>query len=160
MKFPLELEGFEGQSIIVEGPGFVRHPRILINGKQAPKGPKRFSCVMKRNDGFKILVEIRPIFLDPVPRIFVENEEIKLAKPLNAFQWIWSGIPILLIFVGGIVGGFLGAAAFWFNARIFRSNEIGSVEKYFLTGAVTVIVGFIWAMVLLFLGSFFMGDIG
>jgi hypothetical protein len=102
-----------------------------------------------------VIAEVSPVFLDPVPRLVIDGQKILLAKPLNFFQWVWSGIPILLMFIGGMIGGFIGATAFWINTRIFRSNEIGEVEKFVLTGAVTVIVTLVWFIVLYLLADSF-----
>jgi hypothetical protein len=158
MEFLIKPVGFENQQLIIKGPGFLMGPSLYVDGVKPNKGPKRFQYVLRRDDGFKVIAEVRPVFLDPIPKVIIDEEVISLAEPLNIFQWIWSGLPILLVFVGGMIGGFLGGSAFWFNTRIFRSKEVSEFEKYILTGAVTVIVGLGWFIALFLLGSFFAGD--
>ena len=158
MEFMIKPIGFENQQVVIKGPGFFHGPRLYVNGAEAKKGPRRFQYILRRDDGFKIIAEVSPVFLDPVPKVIIDEEVIRLAEPLNAFQWIWSGLPILLMFVGGFIGGFLGAVAFWFNTRIFRSKDVGSFEKFILTGAVSIIVAMGWFIVLFLIASYAAGD--
>ncbi len=160
MEFLLHLTGFESQQVIAVGPGFLSRPKLLVNGKEAQRTRKRFEYVLRDNQGHKYFIEVRPIFLDPVPKVVIDGEEIFLEEKLTAIQWIWSGLPILLMFIGGAIGGFLGATAFWINTRIFRSADIGNFEKYLLTGAVTLILGLGWALMLFLIAAFAAGDFG
>jgi len=150
MKYDIDLRGFENRDLFVESAGFLGGPRIIIDGKPAPKGSKRGQYILTDNNKFKVVVQIRQVFLDPVPQLIVDGQVVKLAESLNALQWIWSGLPIILVFLGGALGGVLGATAFWLNTRIFRS-EMSSVEKFILTGivsAIAVIVFFVLASLL------------
>lgn len=90
------------------------------------------------NNAFKVVVQLKQSFFDPVPKLIVDGQSLQLAKPLNALQWIWSAIPIVLVFIGGAIGGGIGAGGFWINMRVFRS-EMGAFEKYVLTGMISAI---------------------
>lgn len=138
MKIPIELVGFEGQDLTLETAGMFKRARIIINDKPAAKGSKRDQFVINDNNGFKVVVQLQQSFFDPVPKLVVDGQSIKLAKPLNTLQWIWSAIPIVLVFVGGAIGGAIGAGAFWINLRVFRS-EMGALEKYVLTGMISAL---------------------
>jgi len=136
MIIPIELVGFE--EVTVETAGLIRGARIIIDGKPAAKGSKRDQYVIYDNNGFKVVVQLKQSFVDPIPKLVVDGQLIRLAKPLNALQWIWSAIPMVLIFIGGGVGGAIGAVAFWINMRVFRS-EMGAFEKFVLTGMISAI---------------------
>jgi hypothetical protein len=131
MRIPLRLEGFEDHHLAIETAGFFRGARILIDDQAPPRGQRPNHYVLRRSDGFKIVAELRQSFLDPVPRLLVDGRPITLAEPLPPIQWLWSGLPVALMFVGGALGGAIGVAAFWTNLRVFRS-EFSGPEKYIL----------------------------
>ena len=59
------------------------------------------------------------------------------------YEWVWSGLPILLIVLGARGGAFAGVVAFGVNTQIFRSAR-STALKFILTGAVSalaVVVG-------------------
>ena len=138
MIIPINLVGFEGQDLTLETAGFFKGARILVDGKPAAKGSKRDQYVIYDNNAFKVVVQLKQSFLDPVPKLIVDGQSLQLAKPLNILQWIWSAIPVVLVFIGGAIGGGIGAGGFWINMRVFRS-EMGAFEKYVLTGMISAI---------------------
>jgi hypothetical protein len=144
MKYNLDLNGFEGRDLEVEGSGVFTGARILVDGKPASKGSKRGQFILNDNNGFKVVVQLRQVFLDPVPQLIIDNQVVKLVEPLNIFQWIWSGLPLVLVILGGLIGGAIGGLTFWINTRVFRS-EMSAVEVYILTGILTAIavIGYI-----------------
>ena len=137
MRIPLEINGISG-SLDVEPAGWFRPARLLFNGQLAPKGPKRSQYLIAGEDGINRLVQLKQVFIDPVPKVLLDGEVIQLVEPLSIFQWIWSALPIILIFFGGAIGGGIGGAAFWINTRIFRS-EMSITEQYILVGLVSAI---------------------
>jgi hypothetical protein len=62
---------------------------------------------------------------------------IELAKPLQWYEYAWIGVPMLLVFAGGALGGFVGAGSTVVNGRIFRS-ERSTAAKYALAAVTTV----------------------
>ena len=51
MKYPVNLQGFEGQTIEVQTQGLLSGARQFVNGKPASKGTKRGEMLLRRNDG-------------------------------------------------------------------------------------------------------------
>lgn len=121
MQYLLSLDGFEGQMIAVQPAGFLTGPKLLVNGQPAAKGPKRGQMLLRRTDGREVVAVWKPQFVD-VPRLVVDGQTINVAEPLPWYAWLWSGLPFLLIFVGGAVGAILGIIGFSVNAKIFRST--------------------------------------
>jgi hypothetical protein len=155
MRIPFDLEGFEGHELVVEAASFFSGPKLKLDGKLVPKGPKRNLYLLQRNDGIKQIVQLKQVLIDPVPRLIVGGEVIHLVQPLSVFQWVWSAFPIILIFLGGALGGGIGGAAFWINARIFRS-EMSTIEQFILTGLTTAITIFLYLILsTLFLRMFY-----
>ena len=138
MNIPIELAGFEGQEVAVETAGLLKGARISVDGKPAAKGSKRDQYLIYDNNGFKVVVQLKQSLFDPIPKLVVDGQLVRLAKPLNALQWIWSAIPAVLLFIGGAIGGGIGVGAFWINLRVIRS-EMGAFEKFILSGMISAI---------------------
>ena len=136
MGYPVTLPGFEGQEIVVEPAGLFSGPRLMVNGQPAPKGQARAEMLVRRNDGKDVAFTFRNNFLD-VPALMVDGMPLNLVEPLKWYEWIWNGLPMVMIFLGGALGGFIGVLAMTFNLKIFRSSP-HPVLKYLLTGAMGV----------------------
>jgi hypothetical protein len=108
---------FERRQLAVRTAGLFKGSVLLLDGQ--PMKAKMGRYVIKNDAGDDTAVRI-----DATP----------------AFSWheyAWIGIPVLLVFVGGALGGGLGVAAAYSNSRIFRSDR-GTGTKYLLTGLTTV----------------------
>jgi hypothetical protein len=148
MSYKVSIEGFEGQDIEVKT-SFWSGPKLVVNGVPAPEGNKRGEMLLQRNDGRQIIARWKPQFIGlDVPQLIVDEKVINLAEPLKWYQWIWGGLPIALVFIGGALGAITGIIGFTINTKVFRI-EMNSVLKYVITGvvsALTVVAYFIAAM--------------
>ena len=54
------------------------------------------------------------------------------------YEYIWIGLPILLVFTGGDLGALVGVVATYASARIFRSDR-GALAKYGITALISVV---------------------
>lgn len=145
MEYPVTVEGFEGHQLTLTAQGFLSGPKLLFDGQPAPKGRKGGQFVLRRNDGTEIIAQVRSTMLgfDPAPQLLVDNKKIHVAEPIKWYQWLWSAIPILLLFVGGGLGALCGATALGINARIFRTQR-NDFAKYLMTAIVTVASGVVF----------------
>jgi hypothetical protein len=138
MGYTVNIEGFEGQNIEVNI-GFWGEPELLVDGVAAQKGSKRGEMILQRNDGRQVIATWKSRFLGlDVPRLNVDGKTIGFVEPLKWYQWVWGGWPLILIFIGGALGGFIGAVGCLINVRIFRTG-MGNVLKYIVTGVVSVL---------------------
>ncbi|NTU83636.1 MAG: hypothetical protein HGA45_30410 [Chloroflexales bacterium] len=137
MDYPINLEGFEGQAIVVQPAGFLSGPKLLVNGQPAAKGQKRGQMVLRRNDGSEALATWKPQFID-VPRLIVDGQTINVAEPLKWYVWLWSGLPFILVVVGGAIGAVVGMIGFGVNANIFRSSW-PTAAKFAVSAIVSVV---------------------
>ena len=145
MSYAANIEGFEDQKIVVDV-SFWSGPKLLINGQPAPKGSKRGEMLLQRNDGTQAIASWRQQFLGlDVPQLVVDGKVVKLVDPLRWYQYVWGGLPILLIFGGGALGaiaGLIGAIAgligFSVNIRVFRTGP-NSAMRYVVSGAVSAL---------------------
>src|SRR5512136_694576 len=139
MNYPVKLEGFEGQNIEVQPAGMFSGYKLLVNGQPAPQGPKRGQMLLHRNDSTQAIATWKVQLLGfDVPQLVVDGKPITLEEPLKWYEWAWGGWPVLLLFVGGVLGAVAGFIAFSVNTKIFRSS-MGSVEKYLLTAVISAV---------------------
>jgi hypothetical protein len=152
MNHPIKLPGFESQTIEVQPAGFLSGPQLLVNGQPAPKGPQRGQLLLRRNDGREVIATWKPQALGfDLPQLVVDGQNIQIVEPLKITEWIWGGLPVFLIFIGGFLGALAGVIAFTINIRVFRS-DMNILLKFLLTGvisALAVVVYFIAATLFL-----------
>jgi hypothetical protein len=132
----VNIEGFEGQKIEVEV-SYLTGAQLLVKGEKTPRGKNRGEMLLKRNDGRQVVAVWKPQALGfDVPLLVVEGREIRLVEPLKWYQWVWSGLAVVLVSFGGMLGAIIGLIALSFNAGLFRSNRSPAM-KYVITGAVS-----------------------
>jgi len=110
-------------------------PKLLLNDLVVKREKGRYPVT--DDSGAPILIQIKGNLVDPVPTLVIDEEKVKLAEPLQWYEYAWSGMPILLMFIGGALGGLVGGVASIANGRIFRSDR-RSTEKYAMAGLITV----------------------
>lgn len=139
MQFPVNVPDFEGRELVYEVAGVLSAGSLLLDGVPAPKGPKRGQFLLRRADGTDALAQFKAgNFFDPIPQIVVEGVTFVIAPPLKWYQWLWGGLPFLLIITGGAIGGLFGGLAFGVNGRVFRSKLSGAAQ-YLVTILVSVL---------------------
>ena len=57
-----------------------------------------------------------------LPQLIVDGQTIHVAEPLKWYVWVWSGLPIMLIFIGGAIGALAGIIGFSINTNIFAHH--------------------------------------
>src|SRR5215469_18305402 len=133
MDIPVQLPGTEGQNIVARI-GTLTMPKLLLNGQ--PLAKQNGSFRLRSNDGLAIMLKFKARGLDPIPNLMVGTRMVQLAPPLEWYQWAWVGIPLVLVFIGGAIGGFCAGLALVISSRIFRMNYSDSM-KYALTGLIS-----------------------
>jgi hypothetical protein len=128
--------GFEGRQFYLKSAGLFSSPKLLIDGSPAPKGPKRGQFFLRRNDGREVVAQLRGQFIDPVPKVMIDGETISLVEPFKWYEWIWLCLPLVLLFLGGAIGGFIGGLTAAINGYVFRSKMNGAL-RFILTGAIS-----------------------
>ena len=110
MDVPIRHDAFAGRGLALRTAGFFRGP-----------------CVIK------------PSVFDPIPKVQIGDDTIVLARPLAWYEYVWMGVPILLVFAGGGLGAMFGLFGVYSSARIFRSTR-GTAAKYLLSALISVAV--------------------
>jgi hypothetical protein len=135
MRFPISRSGFEGQDLSVETAGFFGGARVLHNGNPVERRKGRFP--VRSNQGQEVLIRLKSNFLDPIPKVIFGDQTIVLARPLTWYEYLWIGLPVLLVLTGGALGAIVGVVATYASARIFRSDR-SAIAKYALTALVSL----------------------
>jgi hypothetical protein len=137
MEYPIVgIPGFEGRTIMLRPAGVFSSVKLIVDNEVLkPKWGGKFTLL--RADGTPVEARLRSNLVDPIPQLVVDKQVYLAAKPLPWYQLVWSAIPILLFFAGGVVGVILGLLAAYANTRIFRS-DLQPVLKYVVTALVTI----------------------
>jgi hypothetical protein len=135
MRIEVQHPAFKRRHLSVETASVFRTPKLLLNDAVVKKEKGRYSVTS--DSGAEKLIQMRYNLVDPVPKLKIDGEAVNLLEPLQWYEYAWSGLPILLVFAGGMLGGLVGGIATMANGRLFRS-ERGSIAKYGLAGLITV----------------------
>jgi hypothetical protein len=135
MRIEIKHPAFTAQRLSVETASLFGGPKLFLDGTPVKKQRGRYPVTA--DSGAEILVQLKFNLVDPLPTLKIGQETIKLADSLKWYEYAWSGLPILLMFGGGALGGLVGGAATVTNGRIFRSDR-NSMSKYALAALITV----------------------
>lgn len=134
--YALALPGFEGRRVFLRTAGIVSGPKVLVGDSVAPRGKRRGTFSLHKNDGTVAEVRLKHRVLDPVPVVEYDGRRIEVVRPLRWYEYVWMALPILLL-EGGALGALFGISAIHVTSRIFRS-ERSALVRYALTGLVSV----------------------
>lgn len=135
MDFIVSHPKFQHQQLSLKPAGMFRTATLMLNG--IPVKRSKGVYPVRDDAGAAVAIKLKANFIDAVPVILIGTDEVRLVSQLRWFEYAWIGLPVVLIFAGGAVGGGIGAFAALSSSRIFRS-EFGTGTKYFLTGLVTL----------------------
>ena len=119
-RYPIRIDGFENQKVELVSSGFFSPAKITVNGVKAEPGMKRNEILLRKPDGSKVSVFFQNAFFDTIPRLIVNGKSIQVVPPLKWYQYIFCGLTLILIFIGGAIGSILSMVGFLINIRTMR----------------------------------------
>ena len=128
------ISGFESRKVVIRLPGMFSGPKLLVDDEVVKGNWGKYT--LRRNDGKEVAARVVNNIIDPVPQLVIDGQTYAPMPPLPWFQLVWAGWPILLVFIGGVLGALFGALAAYANTRIFRSS-MQPVMKYMVTAAIS-----------------------
>lgn len=144
MEFDIEYTGFENKKLVLKTAGFFSGASISLQGR--PIEGKKQTFTVQNNDGQEIEIKLKNNLIDPVPKLEIDGNTIELARPLTWYEYGWMGLPIFLVFAGGLFGALFGLIATYSSGRIFRSN-LNIVLKYVLSGCISLLACVLFVIV-------------
>jgi hypothetical protein len=138
MIYPVKIQGFENQNIEVKQ-GLFTGAKLLFNGQPAPSYT-RGVMLLSRDDGSKVDATWKKEFMGfDVPKLIVGGNEIQVVKHLQWYEYLWSGLLVLLLIYGGILGLVGAVFGLILNVRIFRSSK-SRLLGFILTSIATILI--------------------
>jgi hypothetical protein len=137
------IEGFEGQDIEIKASMWTG-TRMVINGQKAPKGQRRGEMSLTRNDGRVVNARWIPqMFGFDTSQLGVDGKTYVLTPQLKWYEVVLSALPLVMVFIGGLLGAIIGIVAFSASASIFRSG-INKAVKILLSLLVIVVAAIVY----------------
>lgn len=151
-EIPIELSGFEGRNLKIIDNGIFKPCDIFIDGQKVRRTRSKYIII----DNKKEEAEIKFIwnFLFDAGKVSIRNQVFVIKEPLRWYQYLWGVWPMLMIFVGGAIGGGLGAVAATINMQIFRTRLQG-FSKYLVTLFIAFSAVTIWLIIAMHLSRRF-----
>ena len=144
VRYRVELEGFEKQTIEVEPPRMFGGASIHVDGATVLR--RRGRHYLTRDDGREVAVTVKPSLFYDAPALEVDGQRIHIVEPLPWYQYLLSSVPLVLVVLGGIVGAFVAIALIMANVQTFRS-ERSTAAKYARVCLLSVGVPLAWIAV-------------
>jgi hypothetical protein len=129
--------------------GKMKLTRNGIELEQSNEKGKPF--LLTKDNGTIEQLFVKGSFPDFAPFLELNGEKIEIVEKLKWYQYAIGGLPLLLIFVGGLIGGGIGGGLSAYNFSVFRGEDTETM-KYIKVIGVTIL-GFVAYLVfsLLFL---------
>lgn len=121
MQLQVQHSEFFTQRLTVKTGGLFSSPQLFLNGEQL-KAKKGVYLVCNDN-GLELPVKIQHNYLDPIPKLKIGDKIVMIAPPLKWYESLCISIPLVLIFLGGLIGGLCGGFGAYWNGCIFRSKR-------------------------------------
>lgn len=141
MNVPIAHASFVRRPLSLQTAGWLKGPRLLAEGREV-EGKKNKFEVRDDSDRTRV-VQLKGRLLDPLPVLEIDGEALHLGRPLAWYEYVWMGIPVVLVVAGGALGGAIGFAAAYSSARVFRSDR-SPIAKYFVSGLISVSAGVVF----------------
>jgi hypothetical protein len=89
-------------------------------------------------------------------KVLMEDSE---SRKLFWYEHAWAGLPFLMIFVGGMLGGACGGLGYGLNNAVFKTNWPGPL-KYIVCACISIGVVVLYFVVVIVLVMIFPGVFG
>ena len=136
MRIDIDNPRFENTGLQVDTGGLFGSASLWRDGHEL-EPDENGTYFVEDADGEKATIRFQNVALDPVPKLLIDSYEHEVVEPLQWYEWVWVGLPFLLVPVGGCLGGALGGLALGVNATIFRSTNNAAL-KWGASAAVTI----------------------
>ncbi|WP_030486860.1 hypothetical protein [Micromonospora chokoriensis] len=148
---PLNVAGVAGP-IVVATKAVWGHPDVTVGGVPAPRTGKRYA--LPAVGGGVVQATVRTVLADPYPTVEVNGVRHRTGPAMPIFLRILVMLPILLLTVGGILGGLVGALGIAGNLAVARTRMATAVKALAMLG-VGVGAVIVWLVIAVALNAAF-----
>ena len=85
MKAQLPIEGFGSQVLEIRSPGLLQGPILTIDGQRAPKGKRRNTYLIQRDDGRTVTIRLKPSLVYDLPGVEIDGTRFEVVPRLSLF---------------------------------------------------------------------------
>ncbi len=135
MEYIINLPEIDKNELKLVVPNFFGKTKLYLNNVEVAKINNRYS--INNGQDKPVVITLKNNYFDPIPTISVNDNLIQVAKPIKWYEYIWMGLPILLVLQGGLLGALIGLFALRLNISIFR-NDKSAFFKYLTTLGVSL----------------------
>lgn len=146
MELQVTHPGFKHQRLSVRTADAATSPALLLDGTVILRIPSE--CTLIDDFGEVVTVQFSPELTGHLPTLKLDGEAITLARSLTWGEYVWSGLPLLLVFVGSVLGAVMGYFAALINIKIMRTGH-SALMRYGLTSVTNLLSLFVLLVVAL-----------
>ncbi|MGV8946461.1 MAG: hypothetical protein ACOH1N_08535 [Lutibacter sp.] len=130
MKHNFQLSDFPNSNFEIETSIWTGKSKLFMNNSEVKKSTEKGKpFLIPRADGSLALAFAKQSYPDLVPTLEIDGKINLIVEKLKWYEYIVGGLPIILIFAGGLIGGIIGVIASLTNFNIFR-QEGNPILKY------------------------------
>lgn len=107
MKFDFKLD--DKTNVEIERSFWLGKTQVKVNGTQVERQKEGNYYPVKQGKGKTKQLKILGSGYDGVPRVYIDGEKLPVARKLFWYEFLVSCAPLVLVFMGGALGGLLGA---------------------------------------------------
>jgi hypothetical protein len=135
MQWHFALPGSSTPSCRLEKSFWLGQLKLWCQGREVPRSKEKGKPFLIRgSDGSQARVHVKGNGWDYVPRLEVDGLRVLLDRPLSTLEYVVGGIPLLLMFLGGAIGGATGAIGTVYNYRVLRATASIPMKALGLVG--------------------------
>ncbi len=130
MKHNFNLSDFPNSNFEIKTSIWTGKSKLFMNNAEIKKSTEKGKPFqIPRADGSIALAFAKQTYPDLVPTLEIDGKINHIVEKLKWYEYLIGGLPIILIFLGGAIGGLIGVVASLTNFNIFR-QEGNPMLKY------------------------------
>ena len=123
MEWRFALPGSPATSCRLEKSFWLGQIRLWCQGREIPRSKEKGRPFMiSTPTGGQSRIHVKGGGLDYLPRVEVDGHQVPLGRPLSTLEYLLGGLPLVLMFLGGAIGGASGAVGAMYNYRVLRAD--------------------------------------
>ncbi len=144
MKHHFQIPDFPNADFEIETSVLTGKSTLLKDNVQVEQSKEKGKPFLIPNGGGDLVkAYTKPAFPDSIPTLEINGTKHRIVEKLKWYQYALAALPVLLLFVGGAIGGALGAAGMVISINMFR-QEGSETSNYIKVIGVIALTFFIY----------------